>query len=73
MVSLKENWKYWYHFIVDDYIDIFLTSILVAVKISFISFNCLVVFGFGVCVWWGAVILDCRTQRAVCHVRRNVL
>lgn len=31
----------------------FFPSTLVAVKMSFISFNCLVGFGFGVCVWEG--------------------
>lgn len=46
----------------------FFPSTLVAVKMSFISFNCLVGFGFGVCVWEGegGVILNCRTQRVVC-------
>lgn len=47
---------------------LFFSSTLVAVKMSFISFNCLVGFGFGVCVWegeWG-VIFNCRTQRVVC-------
>lgn len=41
---------------------------LVAVKMSFISFNCLVGFGFGVCVWEGegGVILNCRTRRVDC-------
>lgn len=71
MASPKENWKYWYHFIVGYYIDFFFfffTSTLVAVKISFISFNCLVGFGFEVCVCGReeGVILNCRTQRAVC-------
>lgn len=31
----------------------FFPSTLIAVKMSFISFNCLVGFGFGVCVWEG--------------------
>lgn len=40
---------------------------------SFISFNCLVGFGFGVCVWEGegGVILNCRTQRVVCVTKKE--